>query len=175
MSTYEHGNRDRDLRAVDVTERESRDASDDALLERLRRVLAVVDPVPDSVVRMAQAAFETRDLDAQLAALVADTSTRARDVALVRTSGLAPRRLSFEVGETALDLELLPTRSGLRLQGLLVGGSQGPVVVEHVGGVVEAEVDDLGRFESAGLPPGPIRLRWVDARGRATVSESFVG
>lgn len=175
MSTYEPESWEIDLRPVDLDRSALGVASDDALLEQLRRVLAAVDPVPDSVVRLAQAAYEMRDLEAQLAAVVADTATGAGDLVLVRTSGLVPRRLSFEVGETALDLELLPTRAGVRLRGLLVGAAQGRVVVEQTDGAVEVEVDELGRFETDDLPPGPKRLRWVDAQGCATVSESFVG
>ena len=79
---------------------------DTALLLRLGAIAAEVDPVPDLVLEAGRAAFLLRRLDAELAELVADSAT---DRAGVR--GGDDRLLSFEAGETSLELQVT-ARSG---------------------------------------------------------------
>ncbi len=142
---------------------------DERLLDQLRQVIAQVDPVPPDVLAAARAAFTLRDLDDELALLVADSASDLGAPATVRAS-LAVRLLSFEAAGGGVELELTSSASGLDLQGQLLGGLQGQLAVEHEDGVEHPDVDELGRFAAQGLPGTRLRLRWVDAAGRRTVT-----
>lgn len=145
---------------------------DDALLGELREVMSQVDPVPGHVLAAARAAFALRDLDRELAALVADSATSLGGPALVRAP-LAVRLLSFEAAETGVELELVPLGQGFDLQGQVLGGVRGPVAVDHPGGVTHVAADEQGRFEVPGLRSGRLRLRWTDGAGRRTATVWF--
>jgi len=120
----------------------------DPLHVELRRLAALVDPVPDDVRAAAEAA----------GALVApdwDWLDTLTDTVLVRAAG--SRQLSFGAdGVPVLDLEL-HRGDDLLVTGLLVDGPA-PVEVRWAGGVVPAEVDDAGCFLVAGLPLAALRV-----------------
>jgi len=141
---------------VDQNEPERR--SDIELLTRLRAEAAAHEPVPPEVARAARAAFTWRLVDAELAELVAD-SIFEPELAGVR-GGREPRMLTFGVpGGTALELEATPTVGGLRILGQIVPTRQGTARVQHPGGVVDADIDGMGRFAADDIPHGHVRIR----------------
>lgn len=135
-----------------------RDEGERLLLE-LRRVINRIDPVPDRVDEAAQAAYTWRTIDAELAELTRDSLVDEADVHTVR-SGAGPRLLSFESARLSVELEVADLgRQGRRLVGQLVPPGRAAIVVDHAGGRVETEADELGRFVVEGLRPGPARVR----------------
>lgn len=148
------------------------DWTDEALLGELRAVLAQVDPVPGYVLEAARAAFGVRNLDQELATLVADSASALASPAPVRPL-LTLRTLSFEASETGVELELSAAGKRFDLQGQVLGGVRGPVVVDHSEAAAQAEADELGWFEVRGVGAGRLRVRWTDGAGRPTVTAWF--
>jgi hypothetical protein len=147
--------------------------TDDELQARLARVVAEIDAVPEEVRQAARAAFGTRDLDGELAVLVADSAhdgfeaVRAGDV-------LGPRLLSFACGEVQVDLEVSRTGDQLDLTGQVTGAAEHGCRLEYPrGATLELDLDSIGRFLVSGIPAGPIRLRCYSAAG-APVLTSWV-
>jgi hypothetical protein len=135
------------------------DAPDDDELEReLRQLAARLDPVPPEVVRAAEDAFSWRDIDTELAELAFDSLLDANQATLVRSS--AGRRLiSFKGPGLTIDVEVTNTGSGREVMGQIMPPQRATVEIRHQSGVVTAEADELGRFRSASLRPGPMSLR----------------
>jgi hypothetical protein len=145
--------------------------SDDALLTDLRRIASMVDGPPGPVVAAARAAFLTRDLDGELAVLIADSRAagdRAYDP--VRASDIEPAQgrwlLSFSGGGVQVDMEVEEEHGRLRLIGQLLGSAAADCFLDSAGGRRLIEVDELGRFIVADIAPGPVRLRCRSADGR---------
>jgi len=134
-----------------------RGQDDDGLLGELRERLGT-DPPPPAVVAAARAAFALRGIDAELAALVADSAADDRPLAGVRgaTEG---RLLTFESAAVTIELEVSPGRDGNRVVGQLAPSGPGAVEILHSGGTTAVEADAHGRFAVGGVPPGPFRLR----------------
>ena len=111
----------------------SRERADDELERRLRALATEADPPPALVVDAAKAAFALRDLDAELAVLVADSAVDDPAV-LTRAVVSDVRMLSFECGDVAveLDVETDPLSRRVRLSGLAVG-AVGAVVAGPLG------------------------------------------
>ncbi|MBJ7471936.1 MAG: hypothetical protein JHD16_11575 [Solirubrobacteraceae bacterium] len=133
--------------------------ADAELLGDLASVLARTDAVPGHVVDAAYAAFETRDLEAQLAVLLRDSAADgARELAGVR--GASTRLLTFSVGEERfVEVDIDPDGERRTLTGYVVPSEPGELVVEHAGGQTTAGIDAHGRFSAALVPSGPVRLR----------------
>jgi hypothetical protein len=143
------------------------DQPDDALVRELARAVALHDPVPAELLTFAWEAFTWRTVDAELAALVADS----RDAAGAVFRGAEDvRLLTFTAGEQQLDVELLTDGAARRLVGELTPGRRAHVVVEHAGGTVTEEADELGRFLVAGVPAGRIRVRCEPVDGPPIVT-----
>jgi hypothetical protein len=142
---------------------------DEALLQRLGAVAGEVDPVPDLVLEAGRAAFLLRRLDAELAELVADS---LRDPAGVRGGG--DRLLSFEAGETVLELQVTEQPGGTHLIGQVVGVplDGAGLVVETAAGEQVLELDATGTFR-ADLRPGRFRLH-LTSPGRTPVTTAWV-
>jgi len=146
---------------------------DDRLEVRLRAIATEADPVPSLVHDAARAAFTMRDLDAELAVLVADSAVD--DPAVVTRSLVSDvRMLSFECGDVSveLDIESDPATRLVTLRGLAVG-AVGDVVIVRSDSRTVARLDDDGRFDSSVLPTGPLRLELTTADGRR-VTTSWV-
>lgn len=135
---------------------------DDALEARLRALAVEADPPPEWVRAAARAAFAVRDLDAELAELVADSW--ADDAVLTRDSGDVLRMLSFETGDVRIEVDVEPGADGARLHGVVVGLA-GELTVVHAGGRTAVPVEDGGRFDVAGIPAGPVRLEGTTVAG----------
>ncbi len=104
-------------------------ADDDPMLAELRRVLDAIDPIPAAVQIAARAAIEWRTIDAELAALVHDSSVDEPEFA-VRGAATAPRCLTFEAGELTIEVEAEPgDDDSLRIVGQLVPPQAAQVAV----------------------------------------------
>ena len=142
---------------------------DDALEATLRAISAELDPAPDLVVAGAKAAWELRDLDAQLATLVADSWIDTQAVA-TRDSAGTLRMLTFtsDGASIEVDVESDPVTGARRLRGF-VTGAQGDLVVESGAARIVVPVVD-GQFDVEGLGGGPARLSAVALDGGRIVT-----
>jgi hypothetical protein len=138
-----------------------RDEPDEGLGEleyELRRAAARFEPVPPEFLDAAAAAFAWRDIDAELAELVFDSLADADDAALVR--GSADRRLiSFAGGGLTIDVEVTSTGQARTVMGQIAPPQRGMVDIRRQRDTVTVEADELGRFRTGPLPPGPLSLR----------------
>ena len=140
-------------------------SDDDVLEARLRALSAEFDPAPDLVVDGAKAAWELRDLDSQLATLVADSWSDTQAVATRDSTGTL-RMLTFtsEGASIEVDVETDPVTGTRRLRGF-VTGAEGDLLVETgVARVLVPIVD--GQFDVDGLGGGPARLSAGGGGGR---------
>ncbi len=139
---------------------------DDELEADLRRLAADREPVPAELHRAAVDAFSWRDIDAEIAELVYDSLLDADAASLVR--GPADQRMvSFAVGGMTIDLEVTSTGPGRTVMGQIVPPQPATVEIRHPQDTVTVEADDLGRFRSGPLPPGPASLRLRPPPGEA--------
>lgn len=127
--------------------------SDDPLAARLARLFAEADPVPEAVLAAARAGLGWRNLDAEVASLVADSLW---DAGAVR--GDAARLLTFEAGELTIEVEVSDVGGRLRVLGQVVPPRAVEVRVEQPGGGVLVTADEWGRFAVPDLPTGPTRF-----------------
>jgi hypothetical protein len=136
---------------------------DDELLDRLRGLAAVHDPLPASLFASSRAAFALRTLDDELADLLFDSLL---DDALVGIRGGTARQLTFGVEDLTIDVDL--DTDGL------VGhvSPTGPATVElqTPDAIHDADIDELGRFFLDQPPAGPFRLR-VAVAGKWVTTE----
>jgi hypothetical protein len=154
--------------------------ADDELVGELRRLAAELDPVPEEVHALARGAITTRDLDRELAVLIADSAADAftEDAASayeqVRTGtagGRTSRMMSFEGGDFQIDLEITDHGGRLDLIGQVGGASIEEGMLEYAsGGSIVLEIDDLGRFLVSGGRRGPMRARLRSTTGAEVVT-----
>ena len=142
--------------------------ADEELLDRLRRLAALVDPVPPHVDAAARAAIGWRDPDAALADLVAVGAPAA---AGARGGG---RLFTFATPDLTIEVETTPTRAGTDVVGQVVPTGQAQVSVRHRDGTSTTAADHLGRFMVSGLPRGPLRILVVRDDVRIG-TETFLG
>jgi hypothetical protein len=148
--------------------RDERD--DDKLEEELRRLAARVDPVPTELLQGATGAFAWRDIDAELAELVFDSLLDTDEATVVR--GSPDRRLvSFAAGELTIDVEVTATGPARTVMGQIVPPRRGQVDLRRPGETVTVEADELGRFRSGPLAPGPLSLRLRTDDGAPVVTD----
>jgi hypothetical protein len=144
---------------------------ENADLDNLRRIVRDVDPVPDEVFAAARAAIITRELDAELAALVADSAAmedelRFDPVRTASTEATETRLLSFDGGGVRVELEVSGQADQLMVVGQVIGAADRGCVLEQADGRVhDVELDSLGRFLITGVTSGPARLRCRSASG----------
>ena len=130
--------------------------SDEELLAELREA-GRLDPVPLEAEAVVKAAFMRRTIDAELAELTYDSDMDDERLAVVRHAG-APRFLTFEATNLTLELEAAMEGERLRLTGQLVPSQAGLVEIRHGGRTTTIEADELGRFSTDDLTPGPVSL-----------------
>jgi hypothetical protein len=132
--------------------------SDDELEAEFRRVAADREPVPAELVQAAVDAFGWRDIDAELAELVYDSLVDADEASLVR--GPPDQRLvSFAIGGVTIDVEVTSAGPGRTVMGQIAPPQRAMVDIRYPQDTVTVEADELGRFRSGPLPPGPASLR----------------
>jgi hypothetical protein len=131
---------------------------DDELEAELRRLAADREPVPAELLQAAVAAFSWRDIDAELAELVYDSLLDTDEASLVRGSA-AERLVSFAAGGLTIDVEVTSSGRGRTVLGQIAPPQRATVDIRHPRDTVTVEADELGRFRSGPLPPGPASLR----------------
>jgi hypothetical protein len=141
---------------------------DGALVDELRRVVGIADPVPERVLEAARGSFSWRTIDAELAELAYDSMLEA-GAALVRSSD-DRRTLTFDAPDVSVEVEVTAAGAERRLLGQLVPPQAASIEVRHGGGTTAVDADELGRFAAAGVAAGPVSLvcRLADARAIAT-------
>jgi hypothetical protein len=143
----------------------------DALVEELRRVAALVDPVPERVRDAARGSFSWRTIDAELAELAYDSAAQAGREALVRSADTR-RLLTFDAAGLSIEVEVTSTDPDVRLVGQVVPPQRAEIEVRHAGGRITVEADDLGRFAADGISAGPVSL--VCRLGERTVATAWL-
>ena len=146
------------------------DEPDDQLTDELRRLASRLDPVPPELLDAAAGAFAWRDIDAELAELVFDSLLDTDEASLVR--GAPERRLvSFTGGGLTIDVEVTSDGPERTVMGQIVPPQRGVVDIRRRQETVSIEADELGRFRSGPLPPGPLSLRLRPAGGAPVVTD----
>jgi hypothetical protein len=128
------------------------------LEEELRWLAGRLEPVPPALLRSAQEAFGWRDMDHELAELVSDSLLDSDEAMLVRSSG-ERRLVSFRARRVSIDVEVTRTTAGRSLLGQLTPPQPAVVEIRRRQGTISVEADELGRFRSGPLQPGPASLR----------------
>jgi hypothetical protein len=129
--------------------------TDDELLQELRSALQE-EPVAESVIRAAQAAFTWRTVDAELELLSLDTSDELTAGALVRGGGPAAQHsFAFHGERLIVEIEV----DGAGIVGQLTPPQPGQVtLVTAEGPQATAQADEVGCFTFPPPAPGPLRL-----------------
>ncbi|GAA3547424.1 hypothetical protein [Kribbella ginsengisoli] len=150
---------------------------DDELMAQLSRLAGELDAVPEHVMAAARAAILTRDLDSELAELVADSSATEAELEFELVRGGAvdlDRLLSFDSGELQVELEVVRDGDELTLIGQVIGTAPVDCSLEYGDSRrVALPTDELGRFLVDGLSGGPLRVRCRSATG-ASVTTAWV-
>jgi hypothetical protein len=131
----------------------------DWLEDRLRAIVAAVDPVPPGVSEAARASLTWRTVDEELAELMRDSADEGTSV-LVRSGLATARQLSYESPRVGIELEVVETGPReRRLEGQLLPPGSATVTVERPGeDSISVQTDELGRFVIDSLRAGVVRL-----------------
>lgn len=135
---------------------EGPESGDDVeLLALLKSMLTGASAVPAAVTAAARAAFETRSLEAELAALIYDSATDDRLLAGSRAAADSARDLVFRTEGSTVEIEFVDGRAL---------GQIDPVGVETVSlespqaTLDQAQVDSAGCFVLEGSFSGLVRI-----------------
>lgn len=145
---------------------------DDLALEAdLRAAAAMFDPVPPWLEHAATDAFDLRQIDAELAELIFDSRL---EHTVVRGDSDA-RLLTFQAGDTVIDVELSGSGNARRLIGHLLPAGPTRLEIRSPRGTVAVLVDRLGRFATP-LSSGPFSLicRWPQLTPEQVVVTDWV-
>lgn len=119
----------------------------------LAEVQAALEPVPVSFITAGKAAFEWRNIDAELAALTYDSALDL--LAGVRADPAALRSLTFQAAGHCVELEI----SDDVVHGQLVPGVRGQVELRFLDGrVANHDADTVGYFVVSPVPTDRFRL-----------------
>jgi len=149
------------------------------LLDRLGRIAAVVDPVPDAVVELGRAAFELRHVDTALMRLMTGTLDEAA-VRDANGSGMASHLIVFEHEGVSIELELSRRGDFANVVGVVMRAGRAyaagaEVLLETSASLTRVDLDD-GQFTFERVPLGLARIvlerdgarvmstPWFDAR-----------
>jgi hypothetical protein len=127
--------------------------SEEDVAAALREVLQTVDRVPEAALEAANTAIGWRDLDADLALLTAEYGPQ-----LTHLRGGQARLLTFDSGQTTIELEVSSDRGQARLLGQLDPPREADVTAETAGESHTIRTDHQGRFSLTELPGGWMRL-----------------
>ena len=128
--------------------------TDDELLQELRSALQE-EPVAESVIRAAQAAFTWRTVDAELELLSLEAGDELAAAALVRGGPGAQGSFAFHGERLSVEIEV----DGAGIVGQLTPPQPGQVtLVSAEGPQATAQADEVGCFTFPPPAPGPLRL-----------------
>jgi hypothetical protein len=143
---------------------EDRMDPDERLIGELQRVVGALDPVPGHVVEAAEAAFDWRTIDDELAELLHDSSAEPA-LAGVR-SAQDIRVLTFAGARVRIEIEVSGSGSARSLTGQLFPAVSARIEIRHPDHVTTVAADSRGRFTAAQVPAGSVSLRChLDAPG----------
>jgi hypothetical protein len=131
------------------------------LFRRLTEMLSPQHDPPAVVTELAKQSFGLRTVDAELAALVADSEVEGTAAAVRRGHQVPiPRLLTFRTPGLLVELEVGRSGSHHRILGELVPEGRATVEVRQprANGPRSVEADDEGRFVIESLQPGPFSL-----------------
>jgi hypothetical protein len=136
-------------------------SDDEALFDRLREIVNTEDAPPAILLELARQSFGLRQVDAELAALAADSDVDTAAVA-VRDgrSESGPRLLTFESPALTVEIEVSGSGRHHRLFGQIdpPGVARIDVRQPSTPQPRSIDVDDQGRFVVENLAAGPISL-----------------
>jgi hypothetical protein len=136
-------------------------SDEDELFLRLTEMLSPQHNPPASVTELAKQSFALRTVDAELAALVADSEIHGTAAPVRRSRSVdIPRLLTFQTTGLLVELEIGTTGGRPRILGELLPEGTAMIEVRQPGapGSRSVEVDDEGRFVVEDLRPGPFSL-----------------
>ena len=131
---------------------------DALLLTELRRVAALLDPMPDRLVRAGRESLTWRSVDAELAALLSDSAVEDERAALVRSTAEL-RAVAFESSALTIELDVLVDGPRRTLVGQLVPAAPAAVEVQTAELRTTVAADAQGVFRVENVPAGQMRLR----------------
>ena len=131
---------------------------DDLLLEELRRIASVVDPIPEALANAGRESLTWLRVDAELAELLSDSIVDDERLALVRSSG-GVRAVTFEADGFTIELDILGDGAHRTLVGQLVPAGTAEIEVQTGGAPILVTADAHGRFRAENVPEGRMRLR----------------
>lgn len=143
------------------------DPTDAELLDHLRALAAVVDPVPEQVRLAGRSAIAYRDMDVLLAELVDQAPAGAG----VRSDDDAPW-FTFETDELLVEVAVAHREGAVHVVGQVDGGDVDEVTVRHGGHATTLRADAMGRF-SCPVQPGPLRVE-LRLEGGRTVATTWI-
>ncbi|GGM62620.1 hypothetical protein GCM10011608_54730 [Micromonospora sonchi] len=157
--------------------------ADDRLLASLGDLIRAEDAPPAVAVELAKQSFGLRQVDTELAALVADSAADAVGTAVrAGEGGTVPRLLTFEfegpteTGEPqAVEVEVSRSGRYRRLLGQLQPPGPARIEVRQPEGdaVRQVDADDQGRFVVEVVGVGLMRLTWYRP-GRNAITTAWV-
>lgn len=131
---------------------------DEMLLEELRRIASVMDPIPEALVRAGRESLTWLRVDAELAELLSDSIVDDERLALVRSSG-SVRAVTFEADGFTIELDILGDGAHRTLVGQLVAAGIAEIEVQTSEATRTVTADTHGRFRAENVPAGRMRLR----------------
>lgn len=131
------------------------EGDDDTMMHELRRALASDRP-PDALVRAAKDSLTWRSVDAELAALLSDSSME--ESSGVRSDG-DTRTLEFASGSSSVAVEVIDAGATTELRGQISPAGPAEIVIESTSGSQALAIDDDGWFNGTLTLSGAVRLR----------------
>ena len=131
---------------------------DDLLLDELRRIASVVDPIPEALVSAGRESLTWLRVDAELVELLSDSIVDDERLALVRSSG-GVRAVTFEADGFTIELDILGDGAHRTLVGQLVPAGTAEIEVQTKEATTTVTADTHGRFRAENVPAGRMRLR----------------
>jgi hypothetical protein len=130
---------------------------DSVLMARLREMFTVEDAPPVGVTDLARRMYSLRMLDAEMAALTADSGVDGMAVAV---RGDQTRLLTFESDELAIEIEVTGTGRARRVVGQLVPATPATLEARQPSAPEPrtVTVDERGRFVIEDVRPEPLSL-----------------
>ncbi len=154
-----------------------RDDEHEQLVDELRDLFSIDDPVPQLVTQSAKAAIGWRRLDAELAELLADSALDAESLALARGAKAMLRSMSFSAGRLTIDVEIHGEGADRTALGQLSPPARARIELQSADQAESTivESDSLGRFRTKLPASGSIRLRVAtDPDGTNWVETSWI-